>query len=78
MVYPALLPLIRTSRLPVVELSDAPSDLNGLIRFAEKIWFLRVCHHISNAIYLLLEDQRNVLQFRAALVSLLPMAAVSY
>jgi len=36
MVYPALLPLIRTTRLPVVELSDAPAELNGLIRFAEK------------------------------------------
>ena len=30
-----------------------PSDLNGLVRFAERdeIWFLRVCHHISNAVH---------------------------
>ena len=36
MVYPALLPLIRTPRLPVVECTAAPADLNGLVRFAEK------------------------------------------
>jgi len=37
----------------------------------DEICFLRVCYHISKAVYLLLEDERNVLQFRAALVSLL-------
>jgi len=36
MVYPALLPLMRTPRLPVVDQTDAPADLNGLIRFAER------------------------------------------
>jgi len=36
MVYPALLPLMRTPRLPVVDLTDAPADLNGLVRFAER------------------------------------------
>jgi hypothetical protein len=36
MVYPALLPLIRTPRLPVVDWTDAPADLNGLVRFAER------------------------------------------
>jgi len=36
MVYPALLPLMRTSRLPVVDWIDGPADLNGLIRFAER------------------------------------------
>jgi len=52
MVYPALLPLMRTVRLPVVEWNDAPANLNGLVRFAKKeIWFLRVCHHISKAVY---------------------------
>jgi hypothetical protein len=35
MVYPALLPLMRTARLPVVDGTDAPADLNGLVRFAE-------------------------------------------
>jgi hypothetical protein len=37
MVYPALLPLMRTPRLPVVDWTDAPADLNGLIHFAERI-----------------------------------------
>ena len=37
MVYPALLPLMCTPRLPVVDWTDAPSaDLNGPIRFARK------------------------------------------
>jgi hypothetical protein len=36
MVYPALLPLTRTPRLPVVDRTDAPADLNGLVRFAER------------------------------------------
>jgi len=36
MVYPALLPLMRTPRLPVVDLTDASADLDGLVRFAER------------------------------------------
>jgi hypothetical protein len=36
MVYPALLPLMRTSRLSVVDSTEAPVDLNGLVRFAER------------------------------------------
>jgi hypothetical protein len=39
MVSPALLPflpLIRTPRLPVVDRTDSPADLNGLVRFAER------------------------------------------
>jgi hypothetical protein len=44
--------LMRTPRLPVVDWTDAPADLNGLVRFAERRnWFLRVCHYISNAVY---------------------------
>jgi hypothetical protein len=35
-VYPALLPLMRTPRLPVVDWTDAPADLNGLVRFAAR------------------------------------------
>ena len=34
--YPALLTLMRTPRLPVVDCTDAPTDLNGLVRFAER------------------------------------------
>jgi len=36
MVYPALLALMHTPRLPVVDGSDAPAGLNGLVRFAER------------------------------------------
>jgi len=36
MVYPALLLLIRTPRLPIVDRTDASADLNGLVRFAER------------------------------------------
>ena len=36
MVYPVLRPLMRTPRLPVVHWTDAPADLNGLVRFAER------------------------------------------
>jgi len=36
MVYPALIPLMRTPRLPAVDWTDAPVDLNGLVRFAER------------------------------------------
>jgi hypothetical protein len=36
MVYPALLPLMRTPRLPVVDELTPPADLNGLVRFAER------------------------------------------
>jgi hypothetical protein len=36
MVCPALLPLMRTPRLPVVDWTDAPADLSGLVRFAER------------------------------------------
>jgi len=34
--YPALLPLMRTPRKPVFDWTDAPADLNGLVRFAER------------------------------------------
>jgi len=36
MVYPALLPLMRTPRLPVVDGTDAPADSNRLVPFAER------------------------------------------
>ena len=35
-VYPALLLLMRKPRLPVVDWTDAPADLNGLVRFVER------------------------------------------
>jgi hypothetical protein len=51
MVYRALLPLMCTPRLPVIDGTDVPADLNGLV-FSPKdeIWFLRVRHHILNAV----------------------------
>jgi hypothetical protein len=36
MVYPALLPLMRTTRLSVVDWTEAPAYLNGLVHFAER------------------------------------------
>ena len=35
-VYPALLPLMRTPRLPAADCTDTPADINGLVRFAGK------------------------------------------
>jgi hypothetical protein len=43
MVYPALLPLMRTPRLPVVDRTDAPADLNGFVRFAERRNLVSAC-----------------------------------
>ena len=34
--YPALLPLMRTPQLPVIDETDTPADLNGLVRSAER------------------------------------------
>ena len=34
--YPALLKLMRTPRLPAVDWTDAPTYLNGLVRFGER------------------------------------------
>jgi hypothetical protein len=36
MVYPALIPLMCTTRLPIVDWTDAPADLNRFVRFAER------------------------------------------
>ena len=35
-VYPVLLPLMRTPRLAAVDWTDAPADLNGLVRLGER------------------------------------------
>ena len=35
-VYPALLPLMRTPRLPVVDRTNAPANLNGLVFFVKR------------------------------------------
>jgi len=36
MVYPALLPLMRTPQLPLIYSTPPPADLTGLVRFAER------------------------------------------
>jgi len=43
MVYPALLPPIRTPQLPVVDWTDAPADLNWLVCFAERRNLVSAC-----------------------------------
>ena len=49
-VYPALLPLMRTPRLPAVDWTDAPADLNGLVRFGERrnLVFAHVPSHFKS------------------------------
>ena len=51
-VHPALLKLMRTPRLPAVDLTDAPTDLNGLVRFGERrnLVSARVPSHSARAI----------------------------
>jgi hypothetical protein len=57
-VYPALLTLMRTPRLPAVYWTDAPADLNGLVRFGERrnLVYARVPSRFKRTIH------RNVLQ----------------
>jgi hypothetical protein len=52
MVYPVLLPLMRTPRLPVFDWTDAPADLNGLVRFVERrnLVFARVPSHFKRSL----------------------------
>jgi len=45
-VYPALLKLMRTPRLPAVDWTDAPT-----VSGKDEIWFLRVCHHVPHELY---------------------------
>ena len=44
--------LMRTPRLPVVDWTDAPGRFKWTRSVSPKdeIWFLRVCHHISNTV----------------------------
>jgi hypothetical protein len=51
-VHPALLPLMRTSRLPVVDWTDTPADLNRLVRFAERrnLVSARVSSHFKRSL----------------------------
>ena len=51
-VHPALLPVMRTLRLPVVDWTDVPADLNGLVRFAVRrnLVSARVPSHFKRSI----------------------------
>jgi hypothetical protein len=55
MLYPALLQPMRTPRLPVVDWTDAPADLNGLVRFAERrnLVSARVQSHFKRSLQLI-------------------------
>jgi hypothetical protein len=46
-----LLPLMRTSRLQVVDWTDAPTDVNGLVRFVERrnLVSARVSSHFTSS-----------------------------
>jgi len=61
MVHPALLPLMRTPRLPVVDWTDVPADLNGLVRFAERrdLVSARVPSRFKRRLLLLQRRTRN-------------------
>jgi len=54
MVYPALLPLMRTPQLPVVDWTDPLpiADLNGLLRFAERqnLFSARLASHFNSSL----------------------------
>jgi len=52
MVYPALQLLMRTPWLPVVDRTDAPADLNGLVRFTERLNLVsaRVPSHFKSSL----------------------------
>jgi len=56
LVYPALLPLMRTPRLSVVDWTDAPADLNWLVRFAERqnLVSVRVPSHFKRSLPVIL------------------------
>ena len=62
MVYPALLPLMRTPRQAVVDRTDAHVDLNGLVCFAERrnLVSARVPSHFKRSLHATnLQDKRN-------------------
>ena len=42
-VYPALLTLMRTPRLPAVDRTESPADLNGLVRLGERRNLVSAC-----------------------------------
>ena len=59
---PALLPLMRTARLPVVDWTDALAEFNGLVRFAERpnLVSARVPSHFNWPVPLLREIRDRI------------------
>jgi len=60
-VYPALLPLMRTPLLPVVDWTNAPADLSGLVRLAERrnLVSARVPSHFKRILHKFAVGQRE-------------------
>ena len=61
MVYPALVPLMRTPWLPVVDWTEAPADLNGLVRFTKRrnMFSARVPLHFNWRLHSLNSNSRT-------------------
>jgi hypothetical protein len=66
MVHPALLPLMRTPRLPVVDRTDAPADLNEHVCFAERrnLFSARVPSHFKRSLRDVQYDRDSCLLFQ--------------
>jgi len=71
MVYPALLPLMRTLRLPVVDWTDVPAYWNGLVCFAERRTLVsaRALSHFKRSLLPCLRVSRPKHQLQAVLYS---------
>jgi hypothetical protein len=52
MVDPALLPLMLTPQLPLLDCTNAPADLNGLVRFVERrnLFSVRAPSHFKRSL----------------------------
>jgi hypothetical protein len=72
MEYLALLPLMRTPRLPVVDWTEAPADLNRVVRFAERrnLVSARVPSHLKRSLHFYAADDVNSPQKRSIQVKL--------
>ena len=52
MVYPALLKLMRTPRLPAIDwTAPPPIKMDSSVSGKDELWFLRVCHQVPHELY---------------------------
>jgi hypothetical protein len=67
-VYPALLTLMRTPRLSVLDWTGGPADLNGLARFAERptLFSARVPSHFKRSLQIVAVTYQKVACFKKA------------